>query len=160
MSLEKKPIDYSKNYPISRLILALSTLATCQTDVRTQSLFDQEEKSNIPQDILDKGIGTKDNKLSENYDIPQQFSSSKERPELNPVLSALINEDVKKSIEAKRQVEYDYEPTTFKPVLTTTSRPMSAAAQLVNNGLVDQSISLDEAGTENKQVTGGLSTHS
>lgn len=128
----------------------MSTLATCQTDVKTQSLFDQEEKSNIPQDILDKGIGTKDNKLSENYDLPQQFSSTKERPELNPILSALINEDVKKSIEAKRQIELDWEPTTFKPVLTTTDRPPSA--QLVNNGLVDQSISLDEAGTENKQV--------
>lgn len=91
--------------------------------------------------------------MSENYDLPQQFSSSKERPELNPVLSALINEDVKKNIEAKRQVEQDndrIQPTTFKPILTTTARPSSA--QLVNNGLVDQSISLDEAGTENKQV--------
>lgn len=111
----------------------------------------QEEKSNIPQDILDKGIGTKDNKLSDNYDLSQQFSSSKERPELNPVLSALINEDVKKSIEAKRQVELDWQPTTFKPILTTTTRPV-VSAELVNNGLVDQPFTLDEAGSENKQV--------
>lgn len=90
--------------------------------------------------------------MSENFDLPQQFSSSKERPELNPVLSALINEDVKKSIEAKRQIELDLQPTTFKPILTTTGRPLSSSAQLVNNGLVDQSISLDEAGSENKQV--------
>ncbi len=131
----------------------MSTLATCETDVKkTQSLFDLEEKSNIPQNNLDRGIGTKDNKLSDSYDLPQQFSSSKERPELNPVLSALINEDVKKNIEAKRQIELDWQPTTFKPILTTTSRPLSSSAQLVNNGLVDQSFSLDEAGSENKQV--------
>lgn len=90
--------------------------------------------------------------MSENYDLPQQFSSSKERPELNPVLSALINEDVKKNIEAKRQIEQDFQPTTFKPTLTTTGSPLSSSAQLVNNGLVDKSDSLDEAGSENKQV--------
>lgn len=48
----------------------------------------------------------------------QQFYSTKERPELNPVLSALINEDVKKSIDAKRHTE-EYHPTTPNPVLTT-----------------------------------------
>ncbi|KAJ6644380.1 Host cell factor, partial [Pseudolycoriella hygida] len=135
------------------VVLALATLTSCQTNAETQSFFDQEEKSNIPQDILDKAIGTKDNKLSENYDFPQQFSSSKERPELNPVLSALINEDVKKSIESKRQIEIDLQPTTFKPILTTTNSPISSSAELVNNGLVDQSISLDEAGSENKQTS-------
>lgn len=60
----------------------------------------------------------------------QQFQSTKERPELNPVLSALINEDIKKSIDAKRHAEYDFsplseaskaavEPTTVAPVQTT-----------------------------------------
>lgn len=60
----------------------------------------------------------------------QQFQSTKERPELNPILSALINEDVKKSIDAKRHAEYDFssssepskvrvEPTTAAPVQTT-----------------------------------------
>lgn len=50
----------------------------------------------------------------------QQFQSTKERPELNPVLSALINEDIKKSIDAKRHAEYDLSPL---PEASTVSHP-------------------------------------
>lgn len=59
----------------------------------------------------------------------QQFQSTKEKPGLDPVLSVTINEDVKKSIDAKRHAEYDLsplpeastlaQPTTVAPVQTT-----------------------------------------
>lgn len=79
----------------------------------------------------------------------QQFFSTKERPELNPVLSALINEDVKKSIDAKRHAEESQYPstTTVKPVLTTSrNKPKAVDDQVV----VD---SADKpAGTGKKQV--------
>lgn len=52
----------------------------------------------------------------------QQFYSTKERPELNPVLSALINEDIKKSIDAKRHAETEYIPTTASSQPLTTER--------------------------------------
>lgn len=118
----------------------------------------QNEASDIPDDVLANVFGepagtvaaATNNKLSDSF---AQFSSTKERPELNPVLSELIGEDIKKSIEAKRQVEQSHRVTTFRPTLTTDR---SASADLlsaeINDGLVDQSISLDEAGSENKQV--------
>lgn len=121
----------------------------------------QNEASDIPDDILANVFGEStgsssaaaatNNKLSDSF---AQFSSTKERPELNPILSELIGEDIKKSIEAKRQVEQSsHRVTTFRPTLTTDR---SAAVDLlsteINDGLVDQSISLDEAGSENKQV--------
>lgn len=86
-------------------------------------------------------------KLSGALDVKnKQFYSSKERPELNPVLSALINEDIKKSIDAKRSAETTPEPflttTTALPILTTTTRKSTA----------NDPESLDEAGSENKQV--------
>lgn len=121
----------------------------------------ENEASDIPDDILANVFGestgsssaaaSTNNKLSDSF---AQFSSTKERPELNPVLSELIGEDIKKSIEAKRQVEQSHRVTTFRPTLTT-DRSQAAADLLsteINDGLVDQSISLDEAGSENKQV--------
>lgn len=79
----------------------------------------------------------------------QQFYSTKERPELNPVLSALINEDVKKSIDAKRHAEESQFPstTTVKPVLTTSKNKPKA---------VDDDVVVDAsdkpAGAGKKQV--------
>lgn len=114
---------------------------------------------NIHKDVLteDKlpGVfsdGNKDNRLSENFDLHQRmFSSTKERPELSPILSELINDDIKKNIEAKRQTELQstlLNPTTFRPTLTTDR----ISTFKISDGLVDQTIALDEAGTENKQV--------
>lgn len=78
----------------------------------------------------------------------QQFYSSKERPELDPVLSALIGEDVKKSIDAKRNTENEYVPTTANPVLTTSK-------SLRRNGAADDSVVVDSiagSSSEKKQV--------
>lgn len=137
-------------------------LASCFVSV----VLCQNEASDIPDDILANVFGESsgssssaaatNNKLSDSF---AQFSSTKERPELNPVLSELIGEDIKKSIEAKRQVEQSHHVTTFRPTLTTDRSAAAAAAAAadllsteINDGLVDQSISLDEAGSENKQV--------
>lgn len=78
----------------------------------------------------------------------QQFFSSKERPELDPVLSALIGEDVKKSIDAKRSSEIDYIPTTSNPILTTSK-------SLRRNGAADDTVVVDSiagSSSEKKQV--------
>lgn len=69
--------------------------------------------------------------------LTQKKFFSKEKPELNPVLSALIGEDIKANIEAKRQAEY----TTPATSLTT------------QNGLIDSHQNLDFAGSENKQTS-------
>jgi len=44
-------------------------------------------------------------RATDSADYSMNLLPTKERPELNPVLSALINEDVMKSIEAKRAIE-------------------------------------------------------
>lgn len=78
----------------------------------------------------------------------QQFFSSKERPELDPALSALIGEDIKKSIDAKRSAELDYVPTTDNPVLTTLK-------SLRRNGAADDTVVVDSiagSSSEKKQV--------
>lgn len=78
----------------------------------------------------------------------QQFFSSKERPELDPALSALIGEDVKKSIDAKRSAELDYVPTTDNPVLTTSK-------SLRRSGAADDTVVVDSiagSSSEKKQV--------
>nr|XP_036227663.1 mucin-5AC [Bactrocera oleae]XP_036227664.1 mucin-5AC [Bactrocera oleae]XP_036227665.1 mucin-5AC [Bactrocera oleae]XP_036227666.1 mucin-5AC [Bactrocera oleae] len=98
---------------------------------------------------------------------------TKERPELNPVLSALINEDVMKSIEAKRAIEKEeleqikteidaarkqkeederrVAETSY--AVLTTAAPISKAEldEDFNVGFVDQAINLDAAGTDNKK---------
>lgn len=68
-----------------------------------------------------------------------QSFQSKEKPELNPVLSALIGEDIKTNIEQKRAAE-NYFPTTANPILATTKK----------TNLVDK---YESAGTENKQTS-------
>lgn len=98
------------------------------------------------------------NQLSESapsikYETSSGISATRERPELNPVLSELIGEDIKKSIEAKRHIaDNAHTPTTFRPALvaTTAGIPESfLAGEKVNEGLIDQSIALESAGTEN-----------
>lgn len=104
-----------------------------------------------------------------------QFAATRQRPELNPVLSALIGEDVAKSIEAKRHIA-DNSPTTIRPsghLTTTAATPPSAArgvgpsssssarphqqpllqllGEEVNDGLTDDIDGLDAAGTENQK---------
>lgn len=77
-----------------------------------------------------------------------QFHSSKERPELDPVLSALIGDDVKKSIDAKRSSEIDYVPTTDYPILTTYKN-------VRRNSAVDDSVVVDSiagSSSDKKQV--------
>lgn len=77
------------------------------------------------------------------------------------MLSELINEDVKKSIDAKRQIETvdnsigHQRPTTLAPAILTTvaAATVDVYPKSVNEGLIDQSIALDEAGTENKQTS-------
>lgn len=95
--------------------------------------------------------------------------NSKEKPELNPVLSALINEDVMKSIEAKRAIEEaeleivkseigaqeakmkaEAEQSTEVPLAVLKAMAPSKKAALdtddeINVGFVDQAI----AGSEN-----------
>lgn len=103
---------------------------------------------------------------------------TKERPELNPVLSALINEDVMKSIEAKRAIEKE-ELEQIKAELDaarnkkekeqkgednervaeatyavlTTAAPIKKAEldEDFNVGFVDQAINLDAAGSESNK---------
>lgn len=86
---------------------------------------------------------------------PQNLLSTKERPELNPVLSALINEDVMKSIESKRAIEESIEQTATPAtvnILTTSQQPIKASDDdVLNEGLVDQSVNLEEAGSESNQ---------
>ncbi|XP_050332262.1 mucin-19 [Bactrocera neohumeralis] len=97
---------------------------------------------------------------------------TKERPELNPVLSALINEDVMKSIEAKRAIEKEEleqikaeidaarkqkeeeerrVAETRNAVLTTAAPISKAELDDSNIGLVDQEINFEAAGTDNKK---------
>ncbi|XP_054086875.1 titin homolog [Zeugodacus cucurbitae] len=93
---------------------------------------------------------------------------TKERPELNPVLSALINEDVMKSIEAKRAIEKEEleqikaeidaarkqkEEEERSTAVLTTAAPISKAALDDDSigSFVDQYINLDTAGTENNK---------
>jgi hypothetical protein len=79
---------------------------------------------------------------------------SKEKPELNDQLGALIAADIKNNIEAKRLSEYeryDVEPltTTPEPSVLTTMSPVA-----VNEGLIDvDDFALEEAGSENKQTS-------
>ncbi|XP_054729729.1 uncharacterized protein LOC129238656 [Anastrepha obliqua] len=96
---------------------------------------------------------------------------TKERPELNPVLSALINEDVMKSIEAKRAIEKEeleqikaeldaarkqeeeVENADVTYGVLTTASPVKKVAldEDINVGFVDQAINLDAAGSENNK---------
>lgn len=67
---------------------------------------------------------------------------------MDPVLSALIGEDVKKSIDAKRNAEIDYVPTTTNPILTTLR-------SLRRNGAADDTVAVDSiagSSSEKKQV--------
>ncbi|XP_075154543.1 uncharacterized protein LOC142228110 [Haematobia irritans] len=129
-----------------------------------------------PGDVGDDGFQTS-HRIS-HYDVENMnLLPTKEKPELNPVLSALINEDVMKSIEAKRAIEEaeleivkaeiaaaelkaegsaneEVSKTTENPVLTTVAPTKKAeldADDEINVGFVDQAIALDTAGTENKK---------
>lgn len=93
----------------------------------------------------------------------QQFQSTKERPELNPVLSALINEDVKKSIDSKRHAEYDFRSLSEVPSVTasaalsqpTTVAPVQTTVKYIPKAHDDDSVVVDSiAGSsfEKKQV--------
>lgn len=90
-----------------------------------------------------------------------QNMKSQEKPELNLALSELIAEDIKKNIQAKLLAENEEkmysETITFAPdVLLTTQKPTKAVtedAMSINEGLVDDSSILEEAGSENKQTS-------
>lgn len=70
---------------------------------------------------------------------------------------------MKKSIESKRQIETVHDtppavrneqrPTTLAPLIVLTTDAIDIYPKSVNEGLIDQSIALDEAGTENKQTS-------
>lgn len=87
----------------------------------------------------------------------QQFQSTKERPELNPVLSALINEDIKKSIDAKRHAEYDLSPLPEASTLshpTTVQPPVQTTVKYIPK-THDDSVVVDSiagSSSEKKQV--------
>lgn len=86
-------------------------------------------------------------KISTSIDLKkQQFQSSKERPELDPVLSALIGEDVKKSIDAKRNSEIEHVSTAANLVLTT---PKSIYHNAGDTDVID---SIAGSSSEKKQV--------
>lgn len=84
----------------------------------------------------------------------QQFQSTKERPELNPVLSALINEDVKKSIDAKRHAELELEPESLAQSQSTTALPVLTTAKYVPKSNDDSVVvdSIAGSSSEKKQV--------
>lgn len=86
----------------------------------------------------------------------QQFQSTKERPGLNPVLSALINEDVKKSIDAKRHAEYDFSPLPEASAVAqqTTAAPVQTTVKYIPKAR-DDSVVMDSiagSSSEKKQV--------
>ncbi|XP_022214583.2 mucin-19 [Drosophila obscura] len=110
-------------------------------------------------------------------DYSMNLLPTKERPELNPVLSALINEDVMKSIEAKRAIEEEElaevrreieeaalaelaQRATEAPVPQLTTLP--AATKKIDNldedvvvdphdEFVNQNFALESAGSENSK---------
>lgn len=111
-------------------------------------------------------------------DYSMNLLATKERPELNPVLSALINEDVMKSIEAKRAIEeeelaevrreieqaalaeLEHKLSTEAPALQLTTVPTAAKKidHLDDDMLVDphddfvnQNFALEGAGSENNK---------
>lgn len=74
------------------------------TEVRVESSVSFETSHKRPEPEGDDGFQTS-HKIS-HYDVENMnLLPTKEKPELNPILSALINEDVMKSIEAKRAIE-------------------------------------------------------
>lgn len=93
----------------------------------------------------------------------QQFQSTKERPELNPMLSELINEDIKKSIDHKRHAEYDLNPLSEVSSVsaaaalahpTTTVAPVQTTVKYIPKAN-DDSVVVDSVGgssSEKKQV--------
>lgn len=99
----------------------------------------------------------------------QQFQSTKERPELNPVLSALINEDIKKSIDSKRHAEYDFSPLSEVPSVTaaaalsqpTTVAPVQTTVKYIPKARDDTVVVDSIAGSsfEKKQVHKMKSCH-
>lgn len=87
----------------------------------------------------------------------QQFQSTKERPELDPVLSALINEDIKKSIDAKRHTEYDLSPlseASKASVEPTTAAPVQTTVKYIPKAQDDSVVvdSIAGSSSEKKQV--------
>lgn len=87
----------------------------------------------------------------------QQFKSTKERPELDPVTSILINDDVKRSIDAKRHAEYDLSPlpeasTVAQP---TTSAPVQTTVKYIPKAQDDSVVvdSIAGSSSEKKQVS-------
>ncbi|XP_013109255.2 uncharacterized abhydrolase domain-containing protein DDB_G0269086 [Stomoxys calcitrans] len=149
-----------------------------QPVVPAESAISFETSHKRPGEVGDDGFQTS-HRIS-HYDVENMnLLPTKEKPELNPVLSALINEDVMKSIEAKRAIEeaeleiikseiaaeeerlkaeaaanQETVSTTEKPVLTTGAPPKKATLdgeEDINVGFVDQAIALDTAGTENNK---------
>ncbi|EDV45352.1 mucin-5AC [Drosophila erecta] len=120
-------------------------------------------------------------RATDSADYSMNLLPTKERPELNPVLSALINEDVMKSIEAKRAIEEEELAevrreieqaamleldqksgftTTETPALLLTTLP-TAGKKLDNldedivvdphEDFINQNFALDSAGSENSK---------
>ncbi|KMZ07474.1 uncharacterized protein Dsimw501_GD16500 [Drosophila simulans] len=118
-------------------------------------------------------------RATDSVDYSMNLLPTKERPELNPVLSALINEDVMKSIEAKRAIEEEELAevrreieqaavlelaqkrgftTTETPALLLTTLP-TAGKKLDNldedivvdphEDFINQNFALESAGSEN-----------
>lgn len=75
---------------------------------------------------------------------------------MNPVLSALINEDIKKSIDAKRHAEYDFSPLSevTKVVEPTTSAPVQTTVKYIPKAHDDSVVvdSIAGSSSEKKQV--------
>ncbi|KAH8396391.1 hypothetical protein KR222_009673, partial [Zaprionus bogoriensis] len=113
-------------------------------------------------------------------DYSMNLLATKERPELNPVLSALINEDVMKSIEAKRAIEEEelaevrreieeaalseqqsatvavtdvpaVQLTTVAPAATRIDRLDDDMLVDPHDDFVNQNFALDGAGSENNK---------
>lgn len=98
--------------------------------------------------------------MKQSYEFKKQFYSTKERPELNPVLSALINEDIKKSIDSKRHAEYDFSPLAeaqsvpAASILSTTAAPVQTTVKYIPKAR-DDSVVVDNirGSSEKKQVS-------
>lgn len=94
----------------------------------------------------------------------QQFQSTKERPGLDRALSELINEDIKKSIDAKRHAEYDLSPlaeasTAPQP---TTVAPVQTTVKYIPKAQDDSDVmdSIAGSSSEKKQVLCAKKKHS
>ncbi|XP_036346038.1 integumentary mucin C.1-like, partial [Rhagoletis pomonella] len=175
-------IDYDLHLKQNQLICCLALLAKAQNSIEQLAV---ERSGELHFETSHKRPDGKEfqtsHKIPRHSFLPDSdlgamnLLPTKERPELNPVLSALINEDVMKSIEAKRAIEkeeleqvkaeidaarkQEEERRAAESAIDATYVMLTTAAPATNDdldeeinvGFVDQAINLDAAGSENSK---------